>query len=248
VGLAVLGVAAAALGLTLLWLRSKSGRGFVARRVEAAVTDQIKGRLRIGAITRIAWAGVSARDVRFAAPDGGDVIVVDDVDMAIRWWSLLRGRLISPAARARGGRVVLREGRGGELTIETAMQDRKPAPAPTGAPRSEARSTEATLDLQRRGVSGVTLVATVSGVPDARVSHIGGALRITVRGPDAIQVIATTHSPFILDAVAPDAVQVFALRDDGTAAVRSLAEHPEAARYTGALSTGQLWTLDVERD
>ncbi len=72
-------------------------------------------------------------------------------------------------------------------------------------------------------------------------------LRTLTQGPEAIQVIATTHSPFILDAVEPHAVQVFALRDDGTAAVRSLAEHPEAARYTGALSSGQLWTLDDER-
>lgn len=78
-------------------------------------------------------------------------------------------------------------------------------------------------------------------------AHLMTVLEELTAGPDAIQVIATTHSPFILDAVAPDAVQVFALRDDGTAAVRSLAEHPEAARYTGALSTGQLWTLDEER-
>ena len=78
-------------------------------------------------------------------------------------------------------------------------------------------------------------------------AHLMTVLKELTSGPDAIQVIATTHSSFILDAVAPDAVQVFALRDDGTAAVRSLAEHPEATRYTGALSTGQLWTLDEER-
>jgi len=182
VTLAALGVSAAALGLTLLWLRSSSGRGFVARRVESAVTKQIRGRLRIGAITRLSWAGVSAHDVRFAAPDGGDVIIVDDVDMAIRWGALLRGRLISPTATARGGRVVLREDRRGDLTIHTAMQGR--APAPSGAPSAESPSKEATVDLQRIDVSDVTLVAAVPGVPDARVTRIGGALRITVREPN----------------------------------------------------------------
>jgi hypothetical protein len=183
--LLLLGVFALALGLSLLWLRSESGRGFVARRVEAAVTKQIRGRLRIGAITRLAWAGVSARDVRFTAPEGGDVIVVDEVDMAIRWGALLRGRLVSPWAAARGGRVVLRDGRGGDLTIESAMSDRNPAPRdarPAGAKAAEGG--EATVDLQRINVSDVTLVATVSGVPDARVTRIRGALRITVRPPD----------------------------------------------------------------
>lgn len=79
-------------------------------------------------------------------------------------------------------------------------------------------------------------------------AQLMATLKALTTGPDTIQVIATTHSPFILDAVTPDAVQVFALRDDGTAAVRSLAEHPDAAKYVGALSTGQLWTLDDERN
>lgn len=82
----------------------------------------------------------------------------------------------------------------------------------------------------------------------AAQAQLMDVLKELAAGPEPVQVIATTHSPFILDAVAPAAVQVFALRDDGTAAVRSLAEHPEAARYAGALSTGQLWTLDAERD
>ena len=64
--------------------------------------------------------------------------------------------------------------------------------------------------------------------------------------PNPVQVVATSHSPYILDCVEPDAVEVFAIRDDGTAAVRCLAQHPEAMRYKGALSAGQLWTLDDE--
>lgn len=60
-----------------------------------------------------------------------------------------------------------------------------------------------------------------------------------------LQIIATTHSPYILDGVEPKNVRVFARAKDGTAQVRSLAEHPESARTD--LTTGQLWTLDPEQ-
>lgn len=62
-----------------------------------------------------------------------------------------------------------------------------------------------------------------------------------------LQIVATTHSPYILDQLEPSDVHVFALRDDGTVATRPLSEHPEAGRMKGALTTGQLWTLDQER-
>lgn len=62
-----------------------------------------------------------------------------------------------------------------------------------------------------------------------------------------VQIVATTHSPYILDQLEPSDVHVFALRDDGTVATRPLSEHPEATRMKGALTTGQLWTLDQER-
>jgi ABC-type branched-subunit amino acid transport system ATPase component len=72
-------------------------------------------------------------------------------------------------------------------------------------------------------------------------------LKELASGEDPVQIVATTHSPYILDCVEPKAVQVLAQRPDGTTAVRSLSEHPEAAAYLGALSSGQLWTLDDEQ-
>lgn len=63
-----------------------------------------------------------------------------------------------------------------------------------------------------------------------------------------VQIVATTHSPYILDEVDPSDAYVFALRDDGTVAAKRLSEHPEAERTRGALKAGQLWSLDPERD
>lgn len=71
-------------------------------------------------------------------------------------------------------------------------------------------------------------------------------LRKLVETDPMLQIIATTHSPFVIDCVPPESVLVFAKAADGTSGVRSLAEHPEAKRFHGQLASGQLWTLDDE--
>jgi len=61
------------------------------------------------------------------------------------------------------------------------------------------------------------------------------------------QIIATTHSPYVLDEVSPSNVIAFALRDDGTVASKPLSAHPDAPKVNGALKSGELWSLDGER-
>jgi predicted ATPase len=63
-----------------------------------------------------------------------------------------------------------------------------------------------------------------------------------------VQVVATTHSPYVLDELDSSDVYAFALREDGTVASKRLSEHPEAERTRGTLKSGQLWSLDPERD
>jgi len=60
------------------------------------------------------------------------------------------------------------------------------------------------------------------------------------------QIIATTHSPYILEHLDFDQVRVFAIGPDGASAVKSLASHPDAERVRGAMSAGELWTSDQE--
>jgi ABC-type branched-subunit amino acid transport system ATPase component len=71
-------------------------------------------------------------------------------------------------------------------------------------------------------------------------------LRALVDARDDLQIVATTHSPYVLDAFALDEVRVFAQRTDGSVAVKELREHPEAARLREVLSPAQLWSLDDE--
>jgi predicted ATPase len=65
---------------------------------------------------------------------------------------------------------------------------------------------------------------------------------------DDLQIVATTHSPYVLDELDPSEIHAFALRADGTVASKRLSEHPEAERMKGSLTTGQLWTLDPEQE
>jgi predicted ATPase len=76
----------------------------------------------------------------------------------------------------------------------------------------------------------------------ALMKQLAGILELF---PD-LQIVATTHSPFILDGVAPEQVLVFFRRDSGDVVVRPLSDHPDAQRAKGTLSAGQIWTLDPE--
>jgi predicted ATPase len=63
-----------------------------------------------------------------------------------------------------------------------------------------------------------------------------------------LQIVATTHSPYVLSELNPFEVHAFALREDGTVATKSLAEHPQAQKMKGRMTAGQLWSLDPERE
>ncbi|MBI5515559.1 MAG: AAA family ATPase [Deltaproteobacteria bacterium] len=72
-------------------------------------------------------------------------------------------------------------------------------------------------------------------------------LRELVRVEPTLQILATTHSPYVLDAAEPEDVRVFAQRADGSVAVKPLTEHPQATKLRGTLSAGELWSLDDEQ-
>ncbi len=81
--------------------------------------------------------------------------------------------------------------------------------------------------------------------PKAQMALVRQLRALLALDPE-LQIIVTTHSPYILDAVDVEDVRVFATRADGSVATRSLAQHPAAERTKGTLSAGQLWSLDDE--
>lgn len=81
--------------------------------------------------------------------------------------------------------------------------------------------------------------------PRAQIDLVRQIKRLLDEMPE-LQIVATCHSPFVLDELSAAEVRVFARRPDGSAAVKSLVDHPEAEKMKGALSAGQSWTLDPE--
>jgi predicted ATPase len=64
--------------------------------------------------------------------------------------------------------------------------------------------------------------------------------------PD-LQVIATSHSPYILDRLEPHEVRVTALQDDGSATVARLEDHPEFEKWKDSMSPGEFWSFAGEQ-
>ena len=79
--------------------------------------------------------------------------------------------------------------------------------------------------------------------PTAQGELVALLQAIQAQNPN-LQIVASTHSPYVLDAVAPQNVLVFARGADGAARVRCLDQHADA-KLEG-ITTGQLWTMDPE--
>jgi hypothetical protein len=199
IGLAILaGVLLASAVAVAVWIRSEPGRRYVARRVERLLAAEIHGSLRIGAITEISRRGLTATNVRFAAPGGEQVIVVERADLDVRWRDLLRGKFVSSYTRASGGRVVLHDDAQGTLSIDATFQGR-PSPGAQAQPSSDGGGSN--VDFKRIDVSGIDLVGAIHGVPDFRVSGITCRLALRQYPPNGelLLTIADLHGRGHLD-------------------------------------------------
>jgi predicted ATPase len=63
--------------------------------------------------------------------------------------------------------------------------------------------------------------------------------------PD-IQIVATSHSPYILDRLEPKEVRVTALQEDGSVVCRPLTDHPDFERWKNSMSPGEFWSTFYE--
>lgn len=81
--------------------------------------------------------------------------------------------------------------------------------------------------------------------PGAQRELIAILRRLLDRRPE-LQIVATTHSPYIVEAVDPSEVRVCALRKDGTVVVKPLLAHPEAHRALEILNAAEFWDAEGE--
>ncbi len=72
---------------------------------------------------------------------------------------------------------------------------------------------------------------------------------------EELQIIVTTHSPYIVDALEASSVCVMAMDAKGEVKAHALSEHPNARRFLDILTTGEFlsaegedWVLDMEEE
>lgn len=66
--------------------------------------------------------------------------------------------------------------------------------------------------------------------------------RIMQKFPD-LQILATAHSPYLLNYLEPDQVRIMAVGSDGHSRCGRLSDHPKFKQWTEEMHPGELWSL-----
>jgi predicted ATPase len=82
--------------------------------------------------------------------------------------------------------------------------------------------------------------------PLAQKTLIGILEQIVNSSPTA-QIIATAHSPYLLNYLTPEQVRIMAAGPDGYARCGKLAEHPKFATWEKEMAPGEMWSLFGEK-
>ena len=64
--------------------------------------------------------------------------------------------------------------------------------------------------------------------------------------PD-LQIVATTHSPYLLDCLRPEEVRMTTLNDDGSVACGRLVDHPKFEQWKKEMAPGEMWSMFGEK-
>jgi hypothetical protein len=62
-----------------------------------------------------------------------------------------------------------------------------------------------------------------------------------------MQIVATSHSPYLLDHLRPEEVRLTTLRDDGSVACGRLDAHPDFDKWKETMTPGEFWSLVGEK-
>ena len=58
-----------------------------------------------------------------------------------------------------------------------------------------------------------------------------------------LQIVATSHSPYLLDQLTPQEVRITSILDDGTAACAPMTDHPDFNRWKDEMAPGEFWSV-----
>jgi predicted ATPase len=79
------------------------------------------------------------------------------------------------------------------------------------------------------------------GLHPAAFSELVRVLRAAQVANPKLQIVATTHSPYLLGCFEAKEVRVFARKEDGSAACSKLTDHPDFEHWKDSLDPGEFW-------
>jgi predicted ATPase len=62
-----------------------------------------------------------------------------------------------------------------------------------------------------------------------------------------LQILATTHSPYLLDDLRPEEIRLMTINEDGSSVCGRLDEHPQFGKWKDEMAPGELWSLFGEK-
>ncbi len=62
-----------------------------------------------------------------------------------------------------------------------------------------------------------------------------------------LQVIASAHSPYLLDGLKPEQVRLVSADDQGYSIVRKLEDHPDFEKWKDEMAPGEMWSMFGEK-
>jgi hypothetical protein len=189
----LLGVLAFALlcGAAGVWLlASDTGRAWVCARINAAVSEQIAGRLVIERIDELRPPHVKAGRVRILAPDGRPAIDVESADIDFDLLSFFSGDFAWDRAEIRNGTVWVTEDAAGrnnmEETFKTPSSKSQAVRAADASAGTSADDGE--LDLRTMVTSNMKLIIGGGELPSLRLVDLHGIMRVHVNGQGETQL------------------------------------------------------------
>lgn len=190
---ALLGVVGFALlsGAAGVWLlASDTGRAWVCARINAAVSEQMAGRLIIERIDELKPPHVKAGRVRILAPDGRPAIDVESADIEFDLMSFLTGDFAWHRAEIRDGTVWVTEDARGHINMEETFK--APSSGSQGTQAADASSETAPdageLDMRTMVTSNMKLIIGGGELPSLRMVDIHGIMRVHVNPRGETQI------------------------------------------------------------
>lgn len=139
--------------------------------------------------------------------------------------------------RKRGGRIVTQWGH--RLLLDTSSAERVPAPLVSEG----TLLVLGLLTLVWTARARLVLLEDVErGLHPAALAELVKQLRMLQQRDPGLQFVMTSHSPYLVDAYAPEEVWLMALGDDGAARTARLTEHPDFERWRGMMNPGEFWS------